>query len=239
MTALEKLSAREFITRMENNNLPSRPYIVDEEVRLYGSNESPEKEYVIRSPVSLKGATFTKRIAICDVKFACEFDFKDASFRENVNISCEFEDVVNFTAAKFCNDIYLNSFFYDYVSLGWAFFRYLSFNRSRASGKFDFEGATALDVNFSKAAFDSGLYLGAARFRNIDFEDVTFSELNVGANPAIGWLYTNSLQGVSYSLEDACEMCGHSRPLEGWVRVKREIMGREYMHWKFVETSSH
>ncbi len=87
---------------------------------------------------------------------------------------------------------------------------------------------------FQNSVFESALLLSSARFiSEVSFDGFKFEILKVGGNPALGWLYEKKKHGVIYSLEDACEMCGHSSPLEGWLHENTSSEKLDFERWRW------
>lgn len=234
MADSRELSADDFISRLKEGNLPSEPYSVSEPIYFLGYDEETDTQVEITKPINLGNGRFLSRFDILRVTFKGEFDFGSAIFEEAVHIGGEFESEIKFTMSKFEKFLALSSgHFNGRIDLGEAYFNRLVFYGGDFAQDLNFDKCVARSVSFQKSKFHAVVDLCQSVFIDgISFHIGSVNKLRAGSNPAVGWLYSNEINGVEYSLKDACEMCGHSKPLEGWYLDTYEVMGREHTRWK-------
>ncbi len=140
MGAPQILSAEKFISCLMKGDLPNVPYIVNDEVSLFGWNSEEEERLVISEAIDLGEGIFNDSVNIYDVVFKSSFDFGKSNFKGGTNINSIFDDVVNFCCATFDMSFsFSSSVFNEEVSLGDAtFFGHLIFNNAVFKKNFDF-----------------------------------------------------------------------------------------------------
>lgn len=227
------LSAEKFLVCLKEGVIPSGPYMVEEEVKISGNSPDDER-LVVSEPVDLKEGTFSKMFDMRNVIFESGFTFGNAEFLDFASIDCIFKSHVSFSYSKFKVGLrYLGSTFENKVGMNDAYFDYLSFENATFFDDVNFNSCTVRVVSFESAVFKRNVNLSSAAFVDqISFDEARFELLSVGSNPGVGWLYEKTKQGVLYSLEDACEMCGHTRPLKSWIYEESEKCGRVERYWK-------
>jgi len=235
MQDIPVLSAEKFFVCLKEGVIPSGPYIVDEEVSIYGFNQNTGEKLELDEDVNLGEGIFKKIVNIHDVIFKKEFDFGKSNFEYVINVGCIFEKNVKFSDSIFKTSFsFSNSEFLEYTHLNDSTFNRITFNKASFKKQVSLDNSLIRSLSFGSATFREDVNLSnAIVMQGVSFFDVNFACLSVGKNPAIGWLYEKSLKGISYSLKDACEMCGHSQPLEGWYKEKYEVMGNTTYYWKF------
>jgi hypothetical protein len=235
MQDIPVLSAEKFFVCLKEGVIPSGPYIVDEEVSIYGFDQDTGEKLELNEDVNLGEGIFRKKVNIHDVIFKKEFNFGKSNFEYVTNIGCIFEDNVIFSDSIFKTSFsFSKSKIFEYTYFNNSTFNRITFNRSSFEKQVSLDDSLIRSLSFGSATFKEDISLSSVIvMQGVSFYDVDFSFLSVGKNPAIGWLYEKSLKGILYSLKDACEMCGHSQPLAGWRKEKYEVMGNTTYYWKF------
>jgi len=215
-----------------NNTISSEKFL-----DLLVNGVMPVGPYVVEGRVELGATVFEADICFGEGTFEGHFDFSRTTFNGLVDLGqSRFLNSVDFTKSKFEKNVsFSDSRFLSYIDFSWASFHTADFGKSVFEKSIEFsESRFESDVSLGSAVFEgsrfelgqslfgSRLDLNSAKFwcNSVSLDTAKIDKLILGRNPAIGWLFVQYQRGYEYTLEDACEMCGHSRPLNGWALTR-------------------